>query len=150
MFRQGENLGSMKNKFSIGMITRLGDRNLDGISRSVYILANCKTQDQELGEKAPIKQYVFHRRIEDVIILQDETTDQIERIIANEEAEAHEELSEGLSDDEEESEEDQEGQPALAVSVSKKPCHSPSFSLLLAMNQWEICSAQGQQDQSGG
>ena len=149
MFRQDERgLGSMRNRFSIGMVTALSEGNLDGVSRSVYILANCRTEENP-GEEAVTRHYIFHRRIEDVIILQDETTDQIEKIIAEEEAGTHEEVSEGFTDEEEEDEEEGEAQQALAVSLRNKTSLSPSFSLLLAMNQWEVvCAANDQNHQS--
>ena len=150
VFRQDEkDFGSLKNRFSVGMVTALGQKNLDGIPRSVYVLASCRSQDQDPGEKTSTRHYVFHRRVEDIILLQSQTTDQIEKIIANEEVEFQEELSQNLSDEEEEEEEDEGVQQALAVSFKRKTCHSPSFSLLLAMNQWEVCAAQNQQDQSG-
>ena len=52
VFRQDEkDFGSLKNRFSVGMVTALGQKNLDGIPRSVYVLASCRSQDQEPGEK---------------------------------------------------------------------------------------------------
>ena len=151
IFRRDEKrLGNIKNRFSVGLVIRMGEKNLDGVIRSLFILAVCKREKGDEGE-GPLVKKIYHRRVEDVIVAQTESSLELELAIERE-ARTHKGPDETATDllpdlvepDEEEQEEDseeREKETSLMVSPRVKAA-SPSFSLLLIADQLGLCQSQ--------
>ena len=111
IFRKDENQpGNVKNRFSVGLVIRMGDKNLDGVVRSLYILAVCKNKENDRED--PLVKRIFHRRVEDVIINQSQSSLELELAIEHE-ARSHKEQNETaieLSELEGSNEEEQDGE----------------------------------------
>ena len=151
VFRRDERQqGCLKNRFSTGLILRLGEPNLDGVVRSVYILVVCKEEKESNGE-APLTKRIFHRRYEDIILTQTESSLEMELAIA-EEWKTHQSQPGAIELSGVEEEEDDEGgegtQASLLVSA-KKRIPSPSFSLLIIADRLDLCQADEMQADEG-